>query len=157
MKLALLIAVAVAAGPAAQGTQRGAGSTADRVTVSGCVERAQPNGSVAGTAVGTSSSPNTADRDANTSQPLDAFLLTGASATTQAAKGELKTYALEGHESELGGHTGHRVEVTGRLAPPRSSGQGAGRAAATTGVQRIVVEAVKMIETGCSAKVNRER
>src|SRR3954468_3107993 len=53
-------------------------ATGAKVSVEGCVERVQRNGSVGGTGVGTTSSPNTADRDANSSETLNVFQLSDA-------------------------------------------------------------------------------
>ena len=65
------------------------------------------------------------------------------------AGGEV-TYALEGDRNELAAHKGHRVEITGTLAPPVSSG---GNAPASrefqTGVQRLRVQALKMTAESC--------
>src|SRR5437870_4213536 len=45
------------------------------VLVAGCVERAERNGSLGGTIVGTSATPGTAPREANSGEVLDVFLL----------------------------------------------------------------------------------
>jgi len=80
------------------------------------------NGSVGGTGLGTTSSPNTADRDANSSETLDVFQLSNAQPLPADAANQKRTsYALEGQEQEMGRHTGHRVQVTGTLAPPRAA------------------------------------
>jgi hypothetical protein len=126
------------------------------------VEPAQRNGSVAGTPVGTSAvSPNTADDEANSQAPVDRYLLTGAVVqnTQEAANGaahdgtskpELKSFALQGHDAELAPHRGHRVEITGMLAPPREASAAAKPSAARSGVPRLRVDSVKMIAASCS-------
>src|SRR3954462_3863983 len=53
-------------------------ATGDKVTVAGCLQRAQRNGSVGGTIVGTSASPNTAPQEANSGALVDAYLLSEA-------------------------------------------------------------------------------
>jgi hypothetical protein len=179
-------------------------NSAQKIVVTGCVERAQRNGSVAGTPVGTTAvSPNTADDEANSQEPVNRFLLTGAvvsgarpetnpakagshtenggraeagshtenggragagshtenggraetGSRTQAASApgtEMKSFALQGHEAELQAHTGHRVELTGSVAPPRRPSTAQGQASAASGVQRLVVESVKMIKNSCA-------
>jgi hypothetical protein len=60
------------------------------------------------------------------------------------------SYALEGHEKEFGTHTGHRVEVVGTLAPPRSA-RGGNNAASAAGIRRLQVESVKMVAQSCAA------
>jgi hypothetical protein len=125
-----------------------------RVHVVGCVERVQPNGSLAGTGVGTTASPNVADRQANSNELLDRFQLSGAVRTAveaSATSADLTSYALEGSEAELTKHTGHRVEISGRVAPPRATApRQADRAAAGSPMQRIIVESVKMRSANCT-------
>ena len=128
--------------------QGAAPATGAKVSVEGCVERVQRNGSVGGTGVGTSSSPNTADRDANSSEALNVFQLSDANRLPQdSASGGKTTYGLQGHEQEMGGHTGHRVQVTGTLAPAEA--QTPASSAASAGIRRIRVDAVKMISGTC--------
>jgi hypothetical protein len=122
-----------------------------KVSVEGCVERAQRNGSVGGTGLGTTSSPNTADRDANSSETLDVFQLSNAQPIPgDAANTERTSYALDGHEQELGRHTGHRVQITGMLAPPRAAATST-TAATAAGIRRIRVEAIKMVSASCGS------
>ena len=145
------------------------GASGAAITVSGCVENAVADGSLGGTPLGTSATPNNAGVVANVMPPVDGFLLTGAQpagaapvGTTgatagapardaDASKEEMRTYALEGNRDELAAHKGHRVEITGTLAPPQSSGAN-DRAAAEfrTGVQRLRVQTIKMTSESCS-------
>jgi len=139
------------------------------ITVTGCVENAVADGSLGGTPLGTTATPSSAGVVANAMPPVDGFLLTGAlpagaspvgtTGTTAAtaprdadhAKEELKTYALEGNRDELAAHKGHRVEITGTLAPPASSGANDRSAQEfKTGVQRLRVQTVKMTAETCS-------
>jgi hypothetical protein len=81
---------------------------------------------------------------------------TGAAAGTPArdvesSKVELKTYALEGNRDELAAHKGHRVEITGMLAPPASGTKPTDREF-QTGVQRLRVQAIKMTAESCQEK-----
>src|SRR6478735_3888722 len=164
MKLSFLIALAVAAAaalPAAQTPSEG-----EKITVSGCLQRAQRNGSVGGTIVGTSASPNTADDEANSSALVDAFLLTEAtpvtagvaepSSASRADSGqtgstgtsgrvERTTFGLVGRESEIERHQGARLQVTGTIMPASSSGRGTGGAATAAGAKRLQVESFKIL------------
>jgi hypothetical protein len=142
-----LLAASVSVVMQAQATQPG---VAAKVSVEGCVERAQRNGSVGGTGLGTTSPPSTADRDANSSETLDVFLLSDAKRMPGDTGGTGPTsYALDGRAQEIGAHTGHRVQVTGTVAPPRTAGTPAG-AAAPAGIRRIRVEAIKMVSATCA-------
>jgi hypothetical protein len=142
------------------------------VTVVGCIENAVADGSLGGTPLGTSATPNNAGVVANVQPPVDGFLLTGARPVADAAVGtsgaaagtpaatnappakeELKTYALEGDRNELAAHKGHRVEITGALAPAAPSGvnprDASGDDAFKTGVQRLRVQTLTMKEAKC--------
>jgi hypothetical protein len=139
------------------------------ITVIGCVENAVADGSIGGTPLGTSATPANAGAVANAQPPVDGYLLTGARpagespvGTTGAAAGtpardvgsskvELKTYALEGNRDELAAHKGHRVEITGMLAPPVPSTKPTDREF-QTGVQRLRVQAIKMTAGSCQEK-----
>jgi hypothetical protein len=123
----------------------------NKIVIEGCVARAQRDGSVGGTGLGTTSTPNTADRDANSSETLDVFMLNSARRIPRdAAEGpDLTTYALEGRELEMGGHNGHRVQVTGSLVPQRP--MNSSTAAAAAGIRRVRVEAIKMVSASCDA------
>ena len=145
------------------------GAPGATITVAGCLENAVADGSLGGTPLGTSATPSNAGVVANAQPPVDGFLLTGAQAAgaapvgttgataaapardAGASKEELKTYALEGNRDELAAHKGHRVEITGTVAPPASSGAN-DRAAAEfkTGVQRLRVQTIKMTAESCT-------
>jgi len=172
MKLSFATVVAVALGTvliSAQTTQPG-----EKVTVAGCLQRAQRNGSVGGTVVGTSAAPNTADDEANSGVMVDAYLLSeatpvvagtaqptssgttagqangqAAGTTGTAGKSEITSFGLTGRESELERHQGARLQVTGTIMPPANSGRGTGGSATASGVKRIRVESFKVLAEKC--------
>lgn len=126
------------------------------VTVSGCVMQVEKNGSLADeTGTGVSSTPSSAPVDANSAQPMDAYQLASAERlepiVQDSTKETVTSYALVGHTQELERHKGHRVEITGKLMPPRpATGTAAGKSAAS-GVQRLSVDTIKMLSTECPA------
>jgi hypothetical protein len=145
-----------------------AGAPGSTITVTGCVENAVADGSIGGTPLGTSATPANAGVVANAQPTVDGYLLTGARPASampvgtsgaaaappardnKSSKEELKTYALEGNRDELAAHKGHRVEITGTLAPPVSSGANAPASRDfQTGVQRLRVQALKMMAETC--------
>jgi hypothetical protein len=147
------------------------GNAGSTITVTGCVENAVADGSIGGTPLGTSATPANAGAVANAQPPVDGYLLTGArpaspspvgttgaaaatpGRTSEGSKDELKTYALEGNRDELAPHKGHRVEITGTLAPPASSGANASASREfQTGVQRLRVQTIKMTAESCQGK-----
>src|SRR5262245_26803257 len=94
--------------------------------VSGCVTQAERTGSQADDAgAGVVATPNTAPTEANSAEPIDAYLLTNASVLPTGSADPKRSvptsYALRGLEQELSTHKGHRVEVTGQLLPPRET------------------------------------
>jgi hypothetical protein len=113
------------------------------VTITGCVQRGEADGSLAGTALGTSVPPADAGPTANVN-PAVGFMLTDATPVSSAARSggrggaavgtggaagsdsgvNRTSYALEGAADELTKHLGHRMEVTGTIAPVAASGAG---------------------------------
>ena len=53
---------------------------------------------------------------------------------------------------ELERHQGARLQVTGTIIPPASSGRGTGGAATETGIKRIEVESFKILADHCTAQ-----
>lgn len=109
------------------------------VIVSGCVQQPHSGGSLGGTPLGTTATPNTADDRANSPLPDPGFVLSGARLVGQgdaasptgtagatgssrdsneSSREPLLTYALVGNEDDLARHLGHTVEVRGVVAPP---------------------------------------
>lgn len=126
------------------------------VTVSGCVMQAERNGSLADdTSTGISSTPATAPVDANTAQPVDAYLLTSAERiapeTEDTTKDAATSYALVGHEQELAKHKGHRIEVHGQLMAPRPGVDSTAGRIAASNVQRLAVDSIRMLNVECAA------
>lgn len=118
------------------------------IVVEGCLQNADHSGSLGGTPVGTSATPANAGDIANNPELPPYYLLTDArpvgrtdasntgraigtagAARTRRADGSVtsdsadsvapKTYALVGNQNDFAVHNGHRVEVTGTVAPPR--------------------------------------
>ncbi len=169
MKLSLALSLTLAAVAGIQAQDR-AVPTDEAITARGCLQRAQRNGSLGGTVVGTSASPDRADDEANSSEMVNAFILAEAVRTesTTSAGGsadtrrptstsgtqggvELTSFGLIGHEADLERHTGAQLEVTGVVAPPASSGRGPGGAATAAGTKRIRVASFKVLAEKCPA------
>ena len=96
--------------------------------------------------------PNTAPVDANSAEPVDAFLLTNATSSTTSddrKRAVPTSYTLEGREEDLSQHKGHRVEVTGRRLPPRNSVGASSAKSTAPGIERIAVRSIKMLSSEC--------
>jgi hypothetical protein len=125
------------------------------VTVSGCIAQAQRTGSLNDdTGTGNIASPNTAGVEANSSEPVNAYVLLDALpvAARGTARGEARptSYALQGLTSQLANHKGHRVETVGQLLPLLPAASDLKTPAGT--IQRIAVRSVKMLATQCAAQ-----
>jgi hypothetical protein len=133
--------------PSGKAQGRNADQPGATITVVGCMQAADADGSVAGTPLGTSATPAQAGPVANLNEPVNGFILTGArpagspdapvataggnpsgsagtagsGAAAPAGANDAqtpRTYVLEGNQAELATHKGHRVEVTGTVASP---------------------------------------
>jgi hypothetical protein len=149
MKLLLIGAVLVTVGFQGSSGQDELGDS-QAVTVSGCIAQAQRTGSLGGdTPAGTVVTPNTAGIEANSSEPVNAYVLLDATPVAERGdrRGSRTTYALNGHEAELSTHQGHRVEIVGRLeAVPQVT---ASSKTPPTTTRRIAVNSIKKIADRC--------
>ena len=119
-------------------TQAGRATADKKVTFSGCIER-QP-----------------ASAAAVTGAPTMPFMLTNASAgasapvaTSGAASASKVSYRLDGTESTLTPHVGHKVEITGTVEERPASAAGGASASANAPAGTLKVDSVKMVSTTC--------
>jgi hypothetical protein len=128
-------------------TTAGRANADKKMTISGCIER-QP-----------------ASAAAVTGAPTMPFTLTNASAAgagaavatsgNAGAASAAKSYRLDGTESSLAPHVGHKVEITGTVedqATSAAAGAGAGASASASSsapAARLKVDSVKMVSTTC--------
>jgi hypothetical protein len=132
------------------------------ITVRGCVAPAQRDGSMEARSTGTTATPATAPDEANSGEFVNAYLLNDATlvgggradaaASTGTYVSKPTTYTLQGLETELLKHKGHRVEIVGTVLQPTKSGRGPGNKATAEGIQRVKVGSVKMIGPTCVVK-----
>jgi hypothetical protein len=123
-------------------TNAGRATSDKKVTFSGCIER-QP-----------------ASAAAITGAPSMPFMLTNASAAgagavatsgSGGAASAAKSYRLDGTESTLTPHVGHKVEITGTLDEqrPAAAAGGAASGASNAPAPTLKVDSVKMVSTTC--------
>jgi len=148
MNRSTLIAVVVVGFSVSASAQKPAGET---VSVRGCVERAQRDGSLSATAAGTTATPNTAPTEANSGEMVNAFTLKDATPVSEKAASGRTEYALQGNGAELAKHVGHRVEIAGNLMPSVAEAQ-ADKTKPAEGIRRVQVTGVKMIASKCETK-----
>jgi hypothetical protein len=112
---------------------------AEKITVTGCVERAdQMNG--AGTTVGT-----TIDSLHFVLVNIPAGPVGTIGATTPAAPAMDKGYRLDGDVDALTSHVGHKVEITGFVETPAAT---SGPATSVNGPM-VKVQSIKMLSETC--------
>ncbi len=144
MTTQLFVASAVAclcsAGLLAQTAPAPQKSNDDRVTVTGCVERADE---MAGSAATTTVDSLTfvlikpqVQKPTGTSGTLDA---------NPAARSD-RMYRLDGKQEELNPHVGHKVEVSGTVAETPTAPAGA---TSSTNAPRLKVESIRMVDSIC--------
>ena len=127
--------------PAAPAPSASASAADKKVTYSGCIER-QPASAAAVTGAANMPFSLTNASAAGAANAPVATSGTGAAAS--------KTYRLDGTESTLSPHVGHKVEITGTIEEqPASPSAGAGAAGATPPAPRLKVDSVKMVSTSC--------
>jgi hypothetical protein len=143
----------------AQGGSSTSKSTDDKnsVTVTGCL-RDDSRGAAGSTSSGGYILAN-AKMAAGASSSTGATAGTTPTGTAGTSPGSTmstgSSYLLEGQDSDLKKHVGHRIEVTGTIdntksseaAPPTTAG-----AASSTAAQRLKVSSIRMIAADCSAR-----
>jgi hypothetical protein len=148
MNRTMLTAVVISGLSLAVSAQKPAGET---VSVRGCVERAQRDGSLSVSPSGTTATPNTAPAEANSGEMVNAFRLKDATPVSDSAATGRTEYALQGNGAELAKHVGHQVEIAGSLLPSVAEQQ-ADKAKPAEGIRRVQVTGVKMVASKCSVK-----
>jgi hypothetical protein len=163
---AFLCATAISAMAQTPTTTTATGSTTDdkgdKITLSGCLQ-------------GGSQSSTTAASTSTASSGIGSFVLmtspqpsstttagtTGTTGSDSTARAE-SPYVLEGHDSELRNHVGHRIEVTGTVentaapapAPNPTSTTTSGSASdrMSTATPTLKVSSIRMIAADCAPK-----
>jgi hypothetical protein len=135
--------------------------TGKSIVVEGCINRAQQDGSLAGSPGVPPASTSTAPQLANSSEPTNTFLLNGATApepnvkpdAAGAAPAITHSYVLDGTREELERHLGHHVEVTGTLTIVSESAEPEAR----NQVQRVKVAGIRMLSAACPASPTEKK
>src|SRR4029453_14916415 len=141
--------VAVAAAQDPSTAQSGAAS-GKSMTVSGCIQKAEPSAGATGTAGSTAASDTTKFVLKNVSSagagPAGAAGPAGTAGTAGSAAGAMVSeYRLDADDAKLSPHVGHKVEVTGTVD---KSASGAASTAATAS-PKLKVDSVKMVSATC--------
>jgi hypothetical protein len=139
--------VAVAAAQDPSTAQSGAAS-GKSMTVSGCIQKAEPSAGATGTAGSTAASDTTKFVLKNVSSAGAGAAGTAGTAGTagaSAAGAMASEYRLDADDAKLSPHVGHKVEITGSVD---KSASGAASTAATAS-PKLKVDSVKMVSATC--------
>jgi hypothetical protein len=148
-------------------SQTRAPSSSDKITVTGCIQAADQ--ATAGTTGSTGTSTSSAMSEKSGKYILtnaksgSSSSATGTSGTSGAASpassassSTASTYRLDGDDSKLSPHVGHKVEVTGSLESSSTSGStgsssySSSSSSASSSSPKLKVESVRMIGPSCS-------
>ena len=159
------IAAAQAPAPGAQTPAPGTAPTqpapsaaakADSVTLEGCIQRNASNPSATPGATGTAGSTAGQFVLANAMKPMGAAAGSVGTAGRTSADASAATiapmYRLDGDNSKLTPHVGHKVEVTGSVQTTSTNPISAPSASASSGASAPMfkVESVKMVAASCT-------
>jgi hypothetical protein len=148
---------------------------ADKITVTGCLQEASRSSAgttstasttsgsylLANATMGSGSSSSTAGTTAGTAPTTAGTTGTTAGTTAGSTARSEASYVLDGRESDLKNHVGHRVEVSGTLesadkaaasSPTSTTTSGSASSRMDTSSQRLKVSSVRMISAECSSK-----
>jgi hypothetical protein len=137
---ALTVSVSAQTTPPTGGVSQPTFGADKKVTITGCLERSKE--SVA-----------TGDRFVLNNIVPNAPAMTGAAGTSGSEKApKASSYRLDGEDSKLSPHVGHKVEITGTVEERPTSATGtSGASGSAPEAPKFKVEAVKMIASSCTA------
>jgi hypothetical protein len=139
---ALTVGVSAQTTPATSGVNQPTFGANNKITITGCLER---------TKEGAAASDRTAFMLNNISPNAPA--MTGTAGTSGSEeKPKATAYRLDGEDSKLSGHVGHKIELTGTVDDRTMSTTGtAGTGGSASEAPKFKVETVKMIASSCTA------
>lgn len=132
--------------PPSTGAPSAASSDAkNTVTVTGCLAKASASSTPTTGAAAPADTAKFVLNDVTADAPSSATA--GAAGTSGSARPTASTYRIEGDDSKLTPHVGHKVAITGTV-----DSRSAGAASATAGADgpKLKVESVKMIAASCT-------
>ena len=133
-------------------------TTADRVTVTGCIERADQ---IASSATNPTADPDSLQyvlvRAGEAGNSSAAPAPTGTTGTAGGGAESRVMYRLSGDQQKLNPHVGHKVEIVGTPSTMASSAAASPASGATASMPSgpapgLTVENVRMLDATCSAK-----
>ena len=143
--IACTVTIAAAQTTPPPSSQTPSSSAADKVTLTGCIERSSASSSPTGTSgtAGASSASSETKFILNTAPSSSSTAGTSGTASASA-----KSYRLDADDSQLTPHVGHKVEITGTVQGGASASS-ATSTGSTTNAPKLKVDSVKMIASSC--------
>ena len=143
--IACTVTIAAAQTTPPPSSQTPSSSSADKVTLTGCIERSSASSSPTGTSgtAGASSASSETKFILNTAPSSSSTAGTSGTASASA-----KSYRLDADDSQLTPHVGHKVEITGTVQGGASASS-ATSTGSTTNAPKLKVDSVKMIASSC--------
>jgi len=119
-------------------------AAAKKITVSGCVAKAE----AAQTPTGTAGAPGASAKEAKFVLNDAAMASSGTAGTAGApATAIASEYKLDGDDAKLTPHVGHKVEITGTVAEAKGATEAP--AASAANAPTLKVDSVKMVAPSC--------
>ncbi|HEV8209904.1 MAG TPA: hypothetical protein VGP77_07265 [Vicinamibacterales bacterium] len=149
LALALFVsAAAVSVSLSAQTTP--SSSSAQKITVTGCVQRATSDSPTGTSGVAGAAIPDTQFVLSNASAGTATAATSGATSPLSSAMATAPRYRLDDAEqAKIAPHVGHKVEVTGTIDPTSPSAT-AGATSTAAPAPKLKVDSVKMLASTCS-------
>lgn len=119
---------------------------ADRITLTGCVERARPSNAKPAPSATDPNTPSNS-RYVLTNVERKNIVPPGTGTSSLAAARASATYRLNAIDSQLSGFVGAKVEISGAVLPPNGNEASGG---ASTGAPTLQVEFVQRLAKTCS-------
>lgn len=147
--------------PSSQTSRPQSSSASDRITVTGCLQKDSASATAGATGTsGTTSATATASGFVLNVTPSSSSPSSSTSATTPSTSGtSASNYKLDGEDSKLSPHVGHKVEITGTVdksmsstAPSGSTSTSStsGTSSSSSNAPKLKVDSVRMIAASCS-------
>ena len=162
---------ALAQSPSTTTSSSATTTAADKITVSGCLQSAAARSTTGNSTTDAANgmadyilmtSPSSSSTTAGTTASTSTTATTGTSGTMNSSAHPGSSYMLDGRDSELKNHVGHRIEVTGTVENHGDHAAGSTATSTTTSgsassrmsnaAPTLKVSSVRMISADCSAK-----
>jgi hypothetical protein len=149
--LALLVS-ATAIGVSLQAQTQPASSSANKITVTGCVQRAMSDSPTGTSGVAGAAKPDTEFILANTSAGTSTAGTSGTTTPPSSAMTVAPRYRLDDAEqAQIAPHVGHKVEISGTLDDAsRSTSPTPGATSTAAPAPKLKVDSIKMLASTCS-------